>query len=375
MSAFQPFEIERLMSRWEHEVDYNLSESGVHPVPLRDLLPDSCALREFLDTELGYPQTNGTLALRENISRLYPGASPENVLTTVGAVEANGIALASLFDPGDEIAVMLPNYLQIWGMALNASMRVNAFFLRETGGDWKLDLNELNTAVTDKTKLIAITNPNNPTGHILSEEEIDALVAAAARVGAWILTDEVYAGAERLAEKETPSLWGRYDKVLAIGSLSKAYGLPGLRTGWVVAPPQAIEEIWHRHDYATIAIGKLAMQLATVALSPDRRPKLIDRTRGYVRRGFPIMDAWLQEQEEFFGACSSEAGAIAFVSYRRDVKSEKFVDELRESKSVLIVPGEHFGLDGYVRISTGLDPKYLNTGLARISEFIHETVN
>ena len=208
MSAFQPFEIERLMSRWEHEVDYNLSESGVHPVPLRDLLPDSCALREFLDTELGYPQTTGTLALRENISRLYPGASPENVLTTVGAVEANGIALASLFDPGDEIAVMLPNYLQIWGMALNASMRVNAFFLRETGGDWKLDLNELNTAVTDKTKLIAITNPNNPTGHILSEEEIDALVAAAARVGAWILTDEVYAGAERLAEKETPSLWG-----------------------------------------------------------------------------------------------------------------------------------------------------------------------
>lgn len=370
MSAFQPFEIERLMSRWEHEVDFNLSESGVHPLLLRDLIPDSCALQELLATELGYPPTNGTLALRKNICRLYSGSGPDNVLATVGAVEANAMALDSLLRAGDEVAVMLPNYLQIWGMARNASMRVNVFHLRESNGAWRLDLDELDAAVTANTRLIAITNPNNPTGHILRENEIDALVSAAERAGAWILTDEVYAGAERLSDKETPSLWGRYDKILAVGSLSKAYGLPGLRTGWIVAPRDAIAEIWPRHDYATIAAGKLAMHLATIALSPDFRPKLIERTRGFVRRSFPIIDAWLREQDNFFSLSPSEAGAIAFVRYRSDMQSEKFVDELRESKSVLIVPGKHFGMERCVRISTGLEPEYLESGLARISEFI-----
>ncbi len=362
------------MSRWEHEVEYNLTESGVQPVPLRELLPDSCALRELLDTQLGYPETNDPLALRRNIARLYPGAEPENVLCTVGAIEANGITLEALLNPGDEVAVLLPNYLQIWGMALNAGIKVSTFHLAETDGRWSLDLDSLIQAVTDKTRLIAITNPNNPTGHILKENEIQALVAAAEGVGAWILTDEVYAGTERLTDDETPSLWGRYDKVLAIGSLSKAYGLPGLRTGWVVAPPKALDEIWQRHDYATISGTKLAGQLAARALSPDVRSGLIARTRRLVRDGFPRVDAWLRANAAHFGVSESEAGAFAFVRCPVQQEVERFIHDLRESKSVLVVPGNHFGLDGYIRLSTGLEANYLQAGLDRIAGFVGETL-
>ena len=105
--------------------------------------------------------------------------------------------------------------------------------------------------ITDKTKMIIINNPNNPTGHIMSSSEMDAVVAAADRVGAWLLADEVYSGTERLTDEKTPSFWSRYDKVLANNSLSKAYGLPGLRVGWIVGPPDVIDAAWARHEYTT----------------------------------------------------------------------------------------------------------------------------
>ncbi len=361
------------MARWEHEVDYNLTESGVHAVPVRDLLPDSCALQEMLAIELSYPQTDGPLHLRRNIARLYQDAQPENVLCTVGAIEANGITLEALLEPGDEVAFLTPNYMQLWGMALNAGMRVNTFRLRETDGSWSLDEESLAAAVTDKTRLIAVTNPNNPTGHILRENEIDALIAAADRVGAWLLTDEVYSGTERLTDVQTPSLWGRYDKVLAIGSLSKAYGLPGLRLGWVVTPTEVMDQIWQRHEYAAISGAKLATHLATIALSPEVRPGLIERTRKYVREGFPLVDSWLRKNSGHFGPSESEAGAFAFVRTPIRDNVEFFIHQLREAKSVLVVPGNHFGMDGYIRLSTGLEAKYLQAGLDRIAEFANES--
>ncbi len=127
--------------------------------------------------------------------------------------------------------------MQIWGIGHNLGFRVKAFHLQEDRG-WAPDLDELNEVVSNRTRLIAVCNPNNPTGYILTQEEMDAIVAAAERVGAWLLADEVYSGAERLTDTQTPSFWGRYDKVVATNSLSKAYGLPGLWIGWVVGPLQ-----------------------------------------------------------------------------------------------------------------------------------------
>ena len=328
-------------------------------------------VEELLTTELGYPQANGIAELREQITSLYPGAGPDNVLVTVGCAEANYNALHTILAPGDEMAVMLPNYMQIWGIAHNLGAQVKTFHLKEDLA-WAPDLDELDEAVTEKTKLIAVCNPNNPTGHILTEAEMEAIVAVAERVGAWLLADEVYSGAERLSNTQTPSFWGRYDKVLATNSLSKAYGLPGLRIGWVVGSPDMVDEIWARHEYTAISATMLANKLAAIALSPKVRPRLLQRTRSYIRRGFPILEEWLARHEELFTLIPPQAAAIAFIRYHLDINSAELVERLMHEKSVFIVPGDHFGMDHYLRIGFGLPPDYLQAGLDHIHELIVE---
>jgi len=371
MSTFQPFVMERMMSKWENVVDYNLSESGVHPTTVHELVDDPAVVEELLTTELGYPQANGIAELREQITSLYPGAGPDNVLVTVGCAEANFNALQTLLRPGEEIVVMLPNYMQIWGVAQNLGAKVRAFHLKEDLG-WAPDLDELNDVITEQTKLIAVCNPNNPTGHILTEVEMEAIVAAAERVGAWLLADEVYSGSERLTDIQTPSFWGRYDKVLATNSLSKAYGLPGLRIGWVVGPVETVDEIWARHEYTAISATMLANKLAAIALSPKVRPRLLQRTRSYIRRGFPILEEWLARHEGTFTLVPPQAAAIAFIRYHLDINSAELVERLMHEKSVFIVPGDHFGMDHYLRIGFGLPPDYLQAGLDHIHGLIVE---
>ncbi len=374
---FVPFELERLMSVWENQVEYNLSESGVHPMTIRELVrPDrssgtcqvSPVIEALLSTEMNYPQSNGTIELRERVAALYPGATVDNVLITIGCAQANYTALMTLMQPGDEIAIMLPNYMQIWGVAQNFGYRTRTFALKEELA-WGLDLAELEGAISDQTKLIAVVNPNNPTGHIMTPREMDALVSAAERVGAWLLADEVYAGAERVTDKVTPSFWGRYDRALAMSGLSKAYGLPGLRIGWAVAPPDIIERMWAWQDYITIGTSMLGNKLAAYALSPEVRPRILQRTRQYIREGYNNLEAWWERQDGLFSVIPPQAAAIAFVRYHKEINSTELVMRLIEA-GAFVLPGDLFGLDHFLRISFGLPTDYLNAGLSRLQQLV-----
>ncbi len=372
MVDFQTFHLEKLQSEWEQEVAYNLAESGVHPLSLAELLAGTDDLEGLLATRLHYPQVNGILPLREHIAALYPGAGPDNVLVTVGCAEANFIATQTVCAPGQEMVVMLPNYLQVWGLGHNYGLKVKTFYLREEGDRWTPDLDELEAVVSGETRLIAVCNPNNPTGSILTGAEMDRLVAIAGRVGAWLLADEVYSGVEQFTDSQTPSFWGRYDRVLATNSLSKAYGLPGLRTGWVVAPAGMVADIWRRHEYTTITTTTLANRLAALALSPEVRPRLLKRAREHARRGLAILNEWLGQYPAVFSLAPPQAAAIAFVRYHLDIGSTELVNRLIREKSVLIGPGEHFGLDFHLRVGLGSPPDYLRAGLGRIRELVEE---
>jgi len=358
------------MSAYEQDVEYNLSESGVFPLRLRELLAlANFSIDELLETEINYPHVNGTPELRQNIASLYDGAGPENVLVTVGAIEANFNSVRSVLKRGDELLIMLPNYMQIWGVAKNHDYRIKTFSLREEN-NWAPDLDELERSAGEKTRLIAICNPNNPTGSILSESEMDSIVRIADRVGAWILADEVYAGAEQFTETQTPSFYGRYDKVIAVGSMSKAYGLPGLRAGWLVAPQKMVDQIWARHEYTTISTTMLSNKLTALALSGHVRPALIKRTRDYIRSGYPLLQKWMAQQGEIFESVPPKAAAIAFIKYNLDINSTELAKRLIREKSVMVVPGDHFGMDKFLRISFGLPEIYLKTALHRIQELI-----
>ncbi len=372
MKKFYPFEMERMMSLFEQEVEFNLSESGVHPITLKSLLHSHPgAVDELLATEINYPHVNGIPELRDNIALTYQGANRENVLVTVGAIEANYLAVRALLDPGDEVVVMLPNYMQIWGIAKNHDLKIKTFQLIEENG-WAPDLEELESKVSPATKLIAVCNPNNPTGRAMTEAEMGRIVDIARRNDCWLLADEVYRGAERCGEEITPSFYGRYDKVIAIGSMSKAYGLPGLRIGWAAAPKKLLDEMWARHEYIAISATMLSNKLAAIALQPETRMQLLDRTRHYIRDGFPILQKWMDDHPGLFSLTPPDASAVAFIKYDLDINSSEFIKRLYKEKSVLIVPGDHFGIDHHIRVSFGLPHQYLTDALDRIASQIRE---
>jgi aspartate/methionine/tyrosine aminotransferase len=367
---FVPFQLERLLSTWENRVEYNLSESGVHPMSVREVLGDEAALDGLGALPLRYPQANGTPALREAIAALYDNATAENVLVTVGAIQANLVALAALTRPGDAVAVLEPNYRQLWGAAQNLGRRVATFGLRPEL-DWRLDRDELDRAITPATRLVAIVNPNNPTGRALNGDDRRAVVEAARRVGAWLLADEVYAGAERASDAMTPTFYGEYQRGLAVNSLSKTYALPGLRIGWIVGPVEAVARMWAWQDYATISAGMLGNQLAARALSPNARPRIIARTREYVRRGFEQLEAWASQRDDV-EVVAPDAGGICLLKYGRPINSSELAMGLIERASTLVAPGDAFGIDGYVRIGFALPPDYLDAGLGRIGTLLDD---
>jgi aspartate/methionine/tyrosine aminotransferase len=367
----EPFELERWQSVWENKVELNISESGVHPLTTAELVPDVEQLKKILDIQQLYPQTNGSEELRTRIAELYPGAKMENVLVTSGGSEANYVSTWGLIEPGDEVLFMMPNYMQIAGLARGFGATVKSLWLRESL-DWGINVDDLPRLVTAKTKIIAICNPSNPTGAVLREDMRAAILAAAEKVGAWVISDEVYRGAEFDGEM-TATMWGGYERVLATAGLSKAYSLPGLRTGWVVGPAKIIEKLWSYHDYTSISPSMLTDRLASAALEPARRAWILNRTREAVRANYPALQKWLADRGDIFSHVAPKAGAIAWAGLRDGRDSAKMAEELRVQKSVLLVAGEQMGMESFVRFGFGGDQGHLQKALGRIDEYLQET--
>jgi aspartate/methionine/tyrosine aminotransferase len=357
------FKMERMQSTWENVVDYNLSESGVHPLTLAEILTPE-ELESLTRIEIGYTQTNGTPKLREEIARLYAGIGPDQILATAGSSESNFLLMWSLIERGDEVLFEIPNYMQMWGLLRAFGADVKTFALREDLG-WQPDLRELRRLVTPKTKLIVLTNPNNPTGAVLNREAMETIVELASGAGAWILADEVYQGAE-LSGERTPSFWGSYDKAIVVNGLSKAYGLPGLRIGWIVGPEDLVQRTWPYHDYTTISPSALSDKLASIVLAPGNRDKILARTKRFLNGNFPSLRDWLEAQEGLFEFHPPQAGAICFARYKLPLNSTALVEELIKEKSVLLVPGDHFEMDGFLRIGYGPEKGYLLQALRRV---------
>jgi hypothetical protein len=368
----EPFAMERMQSTYENQVEFNLSESGVHPLSLGELVDDGPSRERLLAEPLRYTQSNGTIPLRATIAAIYPGATPDHIQVTNGGSEANYITTWNLVEPGDEVVLMVPNYMQTWGLARAFGGIVKEWPLTLGEGErWRVDVDALERVLSPRTTLIIICNPNNPTGARIEAADLDRIAAAAARHGSWVLADEIYRGAERDG-RETPSMWGRYDRTIVTSGLSKAYGLPGLRIGWIVAPPSFIASAWSYHDYTTISPGALSDALARRALEPTRRAQLLARTRTILNDNFPIIAGWLESHGGLFSYAPPDAGAIVYVRYHHPVNSTDLVNQLRTEKSVLIVPGDHFGMDGYLRIGFGEEPEYMREGLNRLHELLTE---
>jgi hypothetical protein len=353
--TIEQFRMERYQSLHWHEVDYDLSESGVSPMTIRELLGPAADAEAFLATGLGYPLSEGSVETRANVAAWYPGATAEHVTMVNGGSEANLLALWALLEPGDRLAFMVPNYMQGWGLGSFFGRASDRVRLRLTDDGWALDVDQLHDAVTKRTKAVMVCNPNNPTGHVLTEREMDEIVRAADRVGAWIVADEIYRGAELDTDDTTPTFFGRYERVVVTSGLSKAFAMPGLRVGWAVAPPAMIARIWERHDYTTLTPSAVSDRLAAFAMQPEVREAILIRTRFIIRSNYPELEAWLHRHADVFTWDRPDAGAIAYAKVGLPGKSADLAERIRTERSVLLVPGEMFGLKKGLRFGFGYD--------------------
>ena len=364
------FHMERTQCLYENEVEYNLSESGVEPMRVDELLEGSSSPDWLRQAPLKYPPSRGSDTLRDRIAQFYGrGATRDHVMVTNGGSEANYVAFWGLLEKGDRAAIMIPNYMQGWGLARAYGGHADPFRLierRESGrGRWALDIGSLERSITRRTKVILVTNPNNPTGAILTGEEMESIVHAARSTGAWIVSDEVYRGAE-VSGTTSATFWGRHDKVLITAGLSKAFGLPGLRTGWILGPPKMIARLCSYHDYLTLTPSYLSNRFAEIVMEPARRESILERTRRILSSNLPRLERWVRTHDDIFSFILPLAGAIALVRYRLPIGSVALFEKLRLERSVLITPGAHFGIGRFIRIGYGGDVDHLEAGLARI---------
>jgi aspartate/methionine/tyrosine aminotransferase len=358
------FEMERMQSTWENVVEYDLSESGVEPICLRDLVAMGLDMALLETIPLSYSQTNGTLELRRTIAEHYPGSTVDHIEVTNGTSEANLLLCLTLLDVGDEVVFESPNYMQLAGIPPGLGAVVRTFSLR-VDRNWEPDWEAFERALSPKTRFVYVSHPNNPTGSILSKKAMARIVEAVERFDAFLVADEVYQGAE-FDGRMTPSFWGLSDRVLVTSGLSKAFGIPGVRIGWIVAPPELVAECWAQHDYITIGPGILSDMIARVAVRKNNRRKLFARTADLLGRNRAIIQKWIDSFDGFFEYVEPQAGAFAFVKYRHDMPSAELATRIRENQDVLVVPGAHLGMEGYLRISIGVPRDKLEAGLARL---------
>ncbi|WP_276166432.1 aminotransferase class I/II-fold pyridoxal phosphate-dependent enzyme [Zobellia alginiliquefaciens] len=363
------FDLERIQSLYENTVPINLTESGFHPYTLEELLSVD-QIKMLSSTVLGYGQTNGSIPLRQIVSSLYPNCNEDNVLVTNGSAEANFIACHTILKPGDEMVMMVPNYMQIWGIVEEMGCTPKKFHLREEN-NWKPDLEELESKMNSKTKMIALCNPNNPTGYVLTENEMKSVVEIAKKYDAWIYCDEVYKGAD-LDGIEKHSFYGMYDKVMVNGGLSKAYALPGLRLGWLVGPEELIADTWAYHDYTSLTAGILSHKIGEIVLQPEKRKEVLNRNISMLNENLKITQQWADEHSNSLTFVPPKAGGMVFIKYNYPINSTELSDWLRLEKGVFILAGDVYGMDNHFRIGIGAEKKELLKGYSILSKALNE---
>ena len=358
------FEMERMQSTWENVVEIDLSESGVRAVSLRELTELGFDLNAVMDSPLSYSQGNGTIELRQLLSQQYPGSSVDHIEVTNGTSEANFIVSLTLIREGDEVAMQQPNYMQMWGLPRSLGANIRPFRLLPDRG-WSIDWDEFDEAVNNRTRLVYLSHPNNPTGKVLSKQDMERIVQRCDETDTWLLVDEVYQGSE-LNGHRTPSFWGMSNRVIVTNGLSKAYGIPGVRIGWIAGPPGVVQECWTQHDYTTICPNKISDAIAITAVKPDNRERLFERTRAILKAQLPIVREWISTFDGLLEVNEPAAGAFCLIRYKSDLTSSELAERIRINQSTLIVPGSQFRLENCFRLWFGAPREKLLEGLRRI---------
>jgi aspartate/methionine/tyrosine aminotransferase len=365
--AIREFALERYFARWEFTARHLLSASDCEPLTVRELLAIAGLGTSVLEElQLGYVESQGTMALRERIAALYPGLSSDDVVVTSAPEEAIYLAMTTLLEPGDRVVVQVPCYQSLAELASHRGCEVVRCPMVETETGWRLDLDHLATLLEQPTKLLVVNAPHNPTGYLPTHDEHAAVIALAEARGCWVFSDEMYHGLEREAAHRLAPAVVRYPRAISLWGMSKSFALPGLRIGWLaLRDPRLRDAIIAYKDYTTICSSAPSEILALIALRA--RDRLIERSQTIIRRNLTLLDSFFERNEDRFEWVRPRAGSVAFPRMI-DGDVNQFAAELVETEGVLILPGAQFGYPGN-HFRLGFGRKDMPDALERMERF------
>lgn len=364
------FAVEIWMNEYETTCSHNLAETCVRSLSIDQLLDISGRRDEILaelgQTRMTYGPIPGSDRLRSLVASLFEKQTAANVVITHGAIGANALVHETVVEPGDRVISIRPNYQQHYSIPASYGAEVNELWLSQAD-DWLPDLDELDRLATPDTKLIALTNPNNPTGSLMDEPMLARIVDIARRCGAWILADEVYRGIDQHGDGTMVSVADLYERGISTGSMSKPFGLAGLRLGWIVCPEDLLEAVSIHRDYNTISVGRIDDLFASVAL--EHKDTLLDRGRRITRTNLAILERFMARRDDLDWV-KPNAATVTMIRYRHDLPSYEFCRRLLSETGVMFMPGDAFGIPQTFRIGFADDEATLEAGLDRFGQFL-----
>ncbi len=365
----EPFGVEIWMNEWETKCALNLAETCVESLTIAQLLAlagkNDVDLSELLPMKMTYGAIEGSTRLRTAICALYERQKLENVVVTHGTIGANMLVHKTLVSAGDCVVAVVPTYQQHYSIPASIGADVHQLKLHEDNG-FLPDLNALRALVTPDTKLIAINNPNNPTGALMSRAMLEEIADIAREADAYILCDEVYRGTDQEGGGMTASIADIYEKGISTASMSKAFALAGLRLGWIAGPQEVLEAVAIHRDYDTISVGMIDDHFAALAL--EHADKVLARSQQITRGNLAVLESWVDSQP-LITWVKPKSGTTALLKYDLPMSSRELCVDLLKETGVMFTPGSALNMEGYLRIGYANTPEILEEGLKRVGAY------
>lgn len=348
----EPFEIERFYERWEFTAELMLSSSDCESRSVASLLELEPGARErLLGLRLGYTEVPGSDELRAAVAALYEGIEPQHVLTLAAAEEGIFLANHALLSAGDHAVIETPCYGSAIGLARSTGAEVS-LWRREPQDGWAHDVEALEGLVRPNTRLIYCNSPHNPTGTQFSPATFDRVIELAGERDIVLLSDEVYRGLEHDPAQRLPAACERYERAVSLNTVSKSYGLPGLRIGWITCRDERLlEQMRALKLYTTICSS--APSEVLVELAVRHSGELIGASRRLVLENLPLLDDFLGRRGDLFAWTRPTAGPIGFARVLADVDVHDWCESIARDAGVLLLPGTVYGVPDHVRLGFG----------------------
>lgn len=347
------FKLEVFFGKYEFTAPYLLTQSDCASMTIEEVLSlEEGALQTYLKMGLGYTEVEGAPELRSVIADLYEDMDSNNIIVHAGAQEPIFNCMNVLLEEGDHVITQFPIYQSLFEVANAIGCDVSKWHIDQGENGWKLDIDKLETMINDETKMIVLNSPNNPTGYTLTENEINKITDIAKKKGIYVFCDEVYKGVE-LDGDPRPWFADRYDKGISLGVMSKAYGLAGLRIGWLATKDEELlDKLIKMKHYTSICSSGPSEFLSTIALKNS--DCLLKRNKEKIEENLMIAEAFFDKYNNLFEFNRPMAGPVAFVKMNIEEPIESFCHNLVEEQGVLLLPASIYGLDNqYFRMGFG----------------------